>query len=456
MANVTVTDPAGTSVTLPQNVNSGRDGVGKHISGTNGLDSTISDQLIPDLIKDGVDEKVVKCGFTNGKINAMTREFGFKPMKSMKYHYWSVDTRKIKDRLTAAHTITKAEAGRINPARATLTVADATAFEKTDQIIFRAESVNGYTKDGTSVPFVTLNARVCDIKSSTSLEVQFLNANTAGGQVVPANTDIYILGHAAANVEASTVPYAALPEPREQYMQKFMVQSLIESIYQESDKEVDWTKADVNELLLEQLVEDIEKTYIFGVKSETIDPQTKLKTFTTGGILEQMLEGGSKVITLYKDDLSFKDILDAVKATFIGNSGSQKRYMFSGSNVATALWGINDITKMANVKEFKDCFGYDFTGMEIMGYQLVNVPEPLLDKMEFSDYALVLDRQYVERKVFRSLTETAIELKKTGAYDGDSTVWCEISSVILKYPQTHALWHFADGKKPATTTGDGN
>ena len=50
--------------------------------------------------------------------------------------------------------------------------------------------------------------------------------------------------------------------------------------------------------------------------------------------------------------------------------------------------------------------------------------------------------------MFRTLEETALELQKTGTYDGDSTVWSEISSVILKYPKVHALWHFHEGKKP--------
>jgi hypothetical protein len=104
---------------------------------------------------------------------------------------------------------------------------------------------------------------------------------------------------------------------------------------------------------------------------------------------------------------------------------------------------------MVGVKEYGDCFGYDFTGFDVLGYQLVHVPYPLLDRMNRKDWSLVLDRQYVERRVFRSMDETILELKKTGAYDGESTVLSEISSVVLKYPQVHALWIFHDGKKPA-------
>lgn len=456
MAQVTVTDSVTTeSGAMNQAVVEGTVGKGQHLSGvyTNapsgsaGADTDIARALVPDLIRDAFDDKVVKMGFTAGQINAMTREIGYRPIKSMVYGYYSVDLRQIKGTLSAEVVLSGKDLGRGVPARKTITVADNSIFDKTDVISFKG--VNGYTAEGVELPYVTVNARVCKVEDDgTTLIVQFLNANPAG-QTIAANTEIFILGHAAAEIDASTVPYAALPEKQEQYMQKFMVQSLISSVMMESDKEVEWSKADINELLMQQFIEDIEKFYVFGVKSYTFDTTTKLHTRTTSGIIEQMIEGGSKVIDLYKEDLKYADFLSAINETFIGNTGSPKRYMFNGANVAPAIWGITDITKMANVKEYKDTFGYDFTGFDMLGYQLVHVPYPLLDKMERPDWSIVLDRQYVERRVFRSLDETILELKKTGAYDGESTVWSEISSVILKYPQVHALWIFHEGKKPA-------
>lgn len=456
MAQVTVTDSVTTeSGAMNQAVVEGTVGKGQHLSGvyTNapsgsaGADTDIARALVPDLIRDAFDDKVVKMGFTAGQINAMTREIGYRPIKSMVYGYYSVDLRQIKGTLSAEVVLSGKDLGRGVPARKSIKVADNSIFDKTDVISFKG--VNGYTEEGVELPYVTVNARVCKVEDDgTTLMVQFLNANPAG-QTIAANTEIFILGHAAAEIDASTVPYAALPEKQEQYMQKFMVQSLISSVMMESDKEVEWSKADINELLMQQFIEDIEKFYVFGVKSYTFDTTTKLHTRTTSGIIEQMIVGGSKVIDLYKEDLKYADFLAAINETFIGNTGSPKRYMFNGANVAPAIWGITDITKMANVKEFKDTFGYDFTGFDMLGYQLVHVPYPLLDKMERPDWSIVLDRQYVERRVFRSLDETILELKKTGAYDGESTVWSEISSVILKYPQVHALWIFHEGKRPA-------
>lgn len=457
MSQVTITDTAGGSGAMGHNVAEGTENVGKHLggaytnepSGSVGLDTDVTRALVPDLIKDGFDEKVVKMGFSTTPINAMTREIGYRPIKSMVYGYYSVDLRQIKNTVAAEITITAPNAGRKVPTRATITVPNDTnsMFDKTDVISFKG--VNGYSAAGAELALVPLAARVCEVASDgKTLTVQFLNANPSG-QTVAAGTEIFILGHAASEIDASTVPYAALPEKQEQYMQKFMVQSLISSVMMESDKEVEWGKADINELLMQQFIEDIEKFYVFGVKSYTFDGTTKLYTRTTSGIIEQMIEGGSKVIRLYKGDLAYADFLHAVNDTFVGNTGSPKRYMFNGCNVAPAIWGITDITKMVNVKEFADCFGYDFTGFDLLGYQLVHVPYPLLDKMERKDWSIVLDRQYVERRVFRSMDETILELKKTGAYDGESTVWSEISSVILKYPQVHALWIFEEGNKPS-------
>ena len=43
------------------------------------------------------------------------------------------------------------------------------------------------------------------------------------------------------------------------------------------------------------------------------------------------------------------------------------------------------------------------------------------------------------------MKDVKLELEKTGAYDGDSTVWSEISAPILKYPKAHALWILKEG-----------
>lgn len=431
------------------------DGQGKHGAGVfttdengpKGLSTDLTRELAPGLIKDEYDDAVVKMGFSTIPMNAMMRDMGSRSVKSLVFGYYSIDLRKTEDSLAqAVASISSNEAARKAPAKKTITVADNTVFDVTDVILF--DGVNGYDADGNETPYINLAALVVGKGSSNTLEVQFLNAKAIANNAIAANTKIYILGHAAAEEDASTTPWMALPEPTQQFMQKFMVQSLVSDVFDESNKEVNWTKEDVKEVILQQLMEDIEHFYIFGVRSYTFNPDKKVHTRTCAGVLQQMLEGGSPIVDLYRDDLEFADLLEATRVTFEGNTGSNKRYMFSGGKIAPAIWGIKDLTKIVTIKEFKS-FGYDFDGLNLMGYSLVHVPHPLLNKKGKSNYALVIDRAFLQRAVFRSLKDTELELKKTGTYDGSSTVWQEISAPILKYPKAHALWILHDGKKPS-------
>lgn len=417
-------------------VTTGADGAAAHLSGLNGAETDITRALIPGLLKTPFDDQVVKMGWATTPINAMTREMGYKPLKAMEYGYYSVDLRDVEDAVNGAVTIPN-NYSATSPARVNVVVDNAEKFDVTDLIVFA-----GATSKTAGVDLV---GRVAAVTTSTNtLAVQLLNAKSTNGSSVTQvsiadNTVIYILGHAAAEVDAQTTPYAALPTEQKQYMQKFMVQSLISSVMIESEKEVNWGKADINELLMQQFVEDIEKTYIWGVKSYTYDAVTHLYTRTTSGIVEQMIEGGSPVISITESTFSKQDILDAMSKIFIGNSGSTQRYMFTGIDFATAMFSLNGIQDWMNVNDTVQKFEYDFTRLRLFNFVLLNAPHPLFDKCGWKKNALVIDRQYLERRVFRSMDETALELKKTGAYDGESSVWSEISSVVLKYPKCHAL-----------------
>jgi len=437
---------SGAAVATAQN---GINAAGTHFTSQEGAETDVTRALIPGLIKTVFDNQVVKMGWATTPINAMTREMGYKPLKAMEYGYFSVDLRKVEDAVSGnATTISNAvgsegQSGyvpavvgyKINSytanAEETIKVADSDKFDVTDVIVF--EGIDGKTAG------VNLAARVSGKGNNAGeLKIQFLNAPSTGVSI-PNATKIYILGHAAAEIDASTTPYAALPSKQTQYMQKFMVQSLISSVMLESEKEAQWGKSDINELLMQQFVEDVEKTYIWGVKSYTFDAHTHLYTRTTSGIVEQMIEGGSPVIEIPEDTFDKEDLLDAMSTIFVGNSGSSKRYMFTGIDFAKKMFSLDGVEEWVNVNDTVRKFEYDFTQIKLFNYVLLNAPHPLFDKCGWRKNALVIDRQYLERRVFRSMDETALELKKTGAYDGESSVWSEISSVVLKYPKCHAL-----------------
>ncbi len=444
----------GTGV-MAQTAGVGTDGVGVHGQGnfaTAGLSEDLSRNVAPGLFRDQSDENIVKMGWSQTPINAMMRDMGSRKVNSTVFKHWSVDLRTVDGATgSSAQTVTGKELDRTIPTQKDITVADAYIFDESDQIMF--VNVDGYKVENgvfSVLSNVKLNAIVTEVKNATTITVQFLNGVTdATGTKsisIPANTPIAILGHAAAEEDASTTPWFSLPTPDEQYIQKFMVQSQVSAVFQQSAKEVNWTENDVDEVIVHQLLEDIEKSYLFSVKSYTFNPTEKRYTRTCSGIIEQMMLGGSTVVELDKSNLEFADLLTATNDTFIGNSGSNTRYAYMGCNVAPAIWGIKDITKMVKITDFR-AFNYDFSQLSLMGYNIRFYHHPLFDKMDkagtsYRNWALILDRQYVERRVYRSMEETVLELKKTGTYDGNSRVWCEMSAPVVKYPKAHALWIF--------------
>jgi hypothetical protein len=52
---------------------------------------------------------------------------------------------------------------------------------------------------------------------------------------------------------------------------------------------------------------------------------------------------------------------------------------------------------------------------------------------------MILDMKYVERHVFRAMTEDQLDLMEIGVKDSKEVRCVEISSLLLKYPQCHAL-----------------
>ena len=269
------TDP-GTG-TMAQTAAQGADGKGIHGDGNfsttanagRGLSEELTREIAPGLIRDENDENIVKMGWAQTPINAMMRDMGSRKVNSTAFKHWSVDLRVTEGAVgNSPVTVAGNALDRAIPKPVDVTVADAYVFDATDQIMF--VGLPGYKVENGSfkeLPYVNLNALVTKVKNSTTIEVQFLNAKTGTQLTIPANTIIANLGHAAAEEAASTTPWFALPTPDEQYIQKFMVQSQVSAVFQQSAKEVNWTEDDVDEVIVHQLMEDIEKSYLFSVKS---------------------------------------------------------------------------------------------------------------------------------------------------------------------------------------------
>lgn len=408
---------------------------------------------IPDFFTTSFDKNIVKHAWATTPINTITRMIGFKQTKSPRYGYWSMGMRESCDQLDLAQKITFGSAesaystnGMPNgtPTSVTLKVKNAKRFDITDQISFIGQygvGLDHASNTNKVLPYLPLNAIVVGHDKSSSVNtitVKFLN--NMEGQELPVDAEIIILGHAVTEGDAQVAPHAASPTPTTQHMQKFMASASVTNMYLEAEKQATYGLSDLVDMTSQQFTEDIEKTYIWSVRQCITDDNTGAITWTTGGLIQQMIEGGAKIVTLKASTMNDGAIMDMMTDVFIGNTGSTNRYFFTGSELFKAFMKQKDIYKQVHNSDPVRKFEYDWARIRFGAYSLLQTPHPLFDKFkQYSGMGLVLDMQYVERHVFRAMTEDQLDMMSIGVKDAKDVRCVEISSILLKYPQCHAL-----------------
>ena len=406
----------------------------------------------PDLIDDPIDQLICKMFQSGIALDQIGRHLQQVKQNGMRYSFWSVDTRPIE-------SVTTAAVGNVaNATTIALPVANINIFDKTDIIV--VPSVRGYEFNSSStsrasylVPLV-LYVQAIDSQNGT-LICQAVNGKyaTTGSLIptIPQSTKVYRLGHAASEGDVQTTPYAALPEPDELFMQIFKTQVMESTISIDSEKKVNWSLADQQELALYNMRKEIELSYIYGVKGYFRDLNTKRYVYTCSGVIQQILEKGT-VIPLTLSTMTENSLLtDVVKTIFLGNSGSASRYMFAGSDFVAKVGSLGNVSKQIDATQVFRKFGVDWKSIQFMSWQLNLYQHPLLDQIGLSKCAIVLDLPHVRKNVFRSLTNDVLDLIKSGVFDGKSTVWTEISSIGLKYPKCHAFIYDTTQFAPVAT-----
>lgn len=393
------------------------------------------------------DRDVVKFGWASTPINVITRKAGYRKTMSLKYGYWSLSMRESvgKLNLDADYTVQSSDvADRAHPDLVEFKVENANRFDPTDQIVFKG--INGCDEKGNVIDLLPCNALVTDVnRAQKKATLKFLNAKA--GTVIPKDCEILILGHALPEGEARVTPHAASPTATYNYMQKFMTSASVTNEYLEANKEANYGLTDLAEANNQQYIEEIEKSYFFGIRSLTYDSQTNAPTYTCAGIIQQLLEGGAHKILIPKSKLNDDTIIDSMSEIFTGNTGSTQRYLFDGMEFYTSLLKIKDIRKQVNVNEPVRRFEYDWSRIRLSNYSLLQMPYPFLDKFGYSNWGVVLDLKYVERRVFRPMTDDQLDLMAIGVKDAKEIRCLEISSILVKYPQCHAIIVITDDEE---------
>lgn len=163
-----------------------------------------------------------------------------------------------------------------------------TCFDSMDTIIF--PDIQGYESDGvTRDTLKPLMVRVVGRDQYNKPLVIAVNGKKYGTAnrwdlpAIPAGAIMLRLGRAAGEKDVETASYYNLPDPSEQYCQRFIMQAEESVIERMSQKVVDWDFSKQERVAMDDMRDGIERSGLFGIKSVG-RYGTNGNVYTTGGI----------------------------------------------------------------------------------------------------------------------------------------------------------------------------
>lgn len=413
------------------------------------ISSEVTRENVQDLLMQEVDKRIVKMRPQSTPLDQISRYSTPLKSGSMEVKYYSVSTRDIKTTLSNAYTEPTGGSGGYATAankKATLQVENPDIFEISTTI--RVPGVRGYSADGSSNTNRDLMLIVIDKEQTTGnpivVAVNGKKIASSGSAYIegcvpsiPASSTLIRMGRAAAELDAQTAQYSALPTAEVQFCQIFMAQVEQSTFNKIADKEVDWNFNDIEEEGIYDMRQGMEHSFLFGEKGLTYDEKKKANIYTTGGIW--WMAGKEFTYGTSSSDLQIteKMLIDLAKEAFTGYSGNKKKILLAGSGL---------IANLSNI-EFKNKYVQNFTEVIDMGLvfkklasnfgDLLVVHDETFDIAGMENNGLIIDQEYVVKATHKTFERSALDLKKAGVRNTDAVVMQEASCLYLKYPKAH-------------------
>jgi hypothetical protein len=392
----------------------------------------VASEKSPNLLRPDISKQITKIMPAAAPLDTLIREAGAHEWtKSLDYRFYSSELRPFMDSLSATFT-RGAEAATYD-----LPVTSTHVWQKDDDLIFH--DVDG--ADG--LPLVAHIVQVD--RANNLLKVVFLNGDnptnlTYGeGNLPPANitdeTKLGRLGNAKSELDAKTDPYGHLPTDAWNYVQAHMAQ-VQESLWQKiHNKEVDWDIRDQQTLSMFDLRCKMEATSLFGVRRKVFDPIDNDYKYHTGGIIRFV----DNKIEIPGGDVTDATFANWTKRIFVGNAGSDRRYMFIGSDLNERLSKVPHISKQIDGKSTEVVYGITFNKIETNFGVLLMRHHQLFNYHGFANRAIVVDMNNIRKRVYESMGVRKLDLMITGEKKANAFVLEETFGLEIRYPGTHAI-----------------
>lgn len=413
----------------------------------------------PDFYLDEIDRRLVRIRPMSTPVDQISRYAKNSHSDSFVVKYYSVGTRPITCKLTAA--VSAQNSGASVP----ITVDDSNIFTIDDTI--RVVGVKGkYDEHGNAYDANDINTPdlvlcVCGIDQSTSKPVVYaVNGNKDGSNrpiwvpAIASGTTLVRMGKACGELDAQTGRFANLPTAEEQYCQNFMIQveqSTFDSI---AAKQVNWSFTDLEEDGIYDMRLAQENSYLWGVKNVIKHPNKQgMDTYFTGGLwwmAGKDIEVGHWDTTTSSARVSDDDLVDISKDMFVGSGvGNKRKIILCGSDMLAAFSKVD--TEKFRLKESVEAWHLKFKSWDTDFGELLTIHHELFDLNGMADCGFALDPEFLSKKTHLSFSRNLLDLKAAGVRNTKAVVLQEVACLYLRMPKAHARLRLAQA--PAQNNG---
>ncbi len=394
------------------------------------LTTAVTDRNVPGLLRNEIDDRIVKIRPMATPIDQLSRCAGSRPCGAMKVDYYAVDVKAVSAKLTKA--VNSPAEGYSGGEDVVVTLnTDANAiFSPTETLLVPAVPVDG--KPG-GAP-LTLYVLEADTKAVTAVAIG-VSVDDEGGLscgTLDAGTEVVRMGRAAAELDVQTAQFEALPVKRNNYCQIFKMQVEQSTFQKLANKEVGWNFSDQEEVAIIDMRQGMEKNFLFGTKAMVTDPLKHDEIYLTGGIWNQT----EHTFEYSRSGLDAARLIDLCREVFTGHGGNSRKILVGGSGLIEKLSKINYDKNIDAGQTFVK-FGIEFKEIRSNFGSLYVIHSEIFDQCGHSDDGFVLDPDCLTKYCHVPFHTETLDLRRSGQRNTDAIVITEASCLVLRHPKAH-------------------
>lgn len=394
------------------------------------LTTAVSEQATPGLLRNAIDERIVKIRPMATPVDQLSRCAGARSCGSMKVDYYAVDVKAVSARLSAEIADDEFETDTANNQVTIRVTTDANGiFSPTETVLFPDVAADGVSGHDPLMLYVT----EADNKGFTAVAVGYdadITALPCGS--IGKDTRLVRMGRAATELDVQTAQFESLPRKRTNFCQIFKMQVEQSTLQKLANKEVGWTFSDQEEVAIIDMRQGMEKNFLFGRKAKITDPGKHEDIYLTGGIWNQT----DNTFSYTPATLDGGKLIELCRAAFTGTGGNTRKILLGGSGLIEALSKIQYDKNVEAGKTFVK-WGIEFKEIRSNFGSLYVIHSEIFDQCGHENDGFVLDPDCLTKYCHVPFHTETLDLRRSGQRNTDAIVVTEASCMVLRHPNAH-------------------